>query len=362
MSSSRLNLELNPSASVSIQDHEQPPSFLVEAPMRGATFSSVKVSAGNLPGAHAFLCSVLIDGEKDAQIGEQAAAELRQIGLFARADEMPQAVTYRFPLRDPEAWDKLLSRPGMDCTRGRPAHLDAPYLPAEWQDQALRYELHHHGSVWAPVRVANGAEFDGCGYDVCDETRQPEMSLDTETTRTHFEREGFAILENLLPTEHVEELDRYFQALAEQGFLSSDEVRGARRHFAHNHPVANFWHAQLNERVSQLAGRRTKPSYSFVSLYIAGGDLCWHTDRPPCEYTITLLLDYAPLAADGRSSWALKVKGRDGTIHTLHQRVGEALIFRGRELTHGRDVLPDGHRSASLLFHFVNEEYDGEIA
>ena len=66
-----------------------------------------------------------------------------------------------------------------------------------------------------------------------------------------------------------------------------------------------------------------------------------------------------PLDAEGRSPWALKLTGRDGTIHSLHQGVGEALIFKGRELRHGRDMLPEGHRSASLLFHFVDEDYDG---
>ena len=183
--------------------------------------------------------------------------------------------------------------------------------------------------------------------------------LDTEATRDQFDQEGFAALENLLPSEHVTELGRYFQALATEGYLSCSEVRGSKRYVAHNHPVARFWHAQLNDRVSQLAGRRTKPSYSFVSVYLAGGDLFWHTDRLPCEYTLTLLLDYAPLDAESRSPWALRLVGRDGRIHAIHQRIGEALIFKGRELKHGRDKLADGHRSVSLLFHFVDEDYDG---
>ena len=361
MSPKPLGLVLNPSARISICDQGSSPSFLVEAPIRGASLSSVRVSEESLPGAHAFLRSVLVDGHKDAQIGEQVAAELCRIGLFAAADAMPQAVAYQFPLRHRAHSGTLLSRASMNEPAARPAHSPALRLPAEWSEQSLRFEPHHHGSVWAPVRVAPDAAGDGRDEDERREARQPEMALDPEATRTHFDREGFAILENLLPAEHVTELGNYFQALAAQGFLSFDEVRGARRHFAHNHPVANFWHDQLNERVSQLAGRPTKPSYSFVSLYIAGGDLLWHTDRPPCEYTIALLLDYAPLDGDGRSPWALKLKGRDGTIHSLHQRLGEALILKGRELMHGRDVLPEGHHSASLLFHFVNEDHDGEL-
>ncbi|MGB0135292.1 MAG: hypothetical protein WBP53_15785 [Dokdonella sp.] len=323
--------------------------------------SYVRVSDENLPRAHAFLCSVLIDGRKDPEIGEQDAVELRRIGLFAPADAMPQTVAYQFPVRDPANADTSCTRSALEGPKGQATHPGSLRLPAEWPEQALRFEPHHHGSVWAPVRLAGSTEQVGDPAGVCSDAWQPGTVLDVEATHAHFAIEGFAILEDLLPAEHVEELARYFQAVAAQGFLPCDEVRGARRHYAYNHPVANFWHHQLNERVSQLAGRPTKPSYSFVSLYLAGGDLLWHTDRPPCEYTVAVLLDYAPLDSDGRSPWGFKLKGRDGEDHSLHQRLGEALIFRGRELMHGRDVLPDGHRSASLLFHFVNEDYEGDL-
>ncbi len=182
---------------------------------------------------------------------------------------------------------------------------------------------------------------------------------DDAESRAHFEREGFAMLDGLLPADEVVELGRYYQSLAEEGFLQLDDDRGSRRHVAHSHPVADFWHRQLNERVSHLVGRATKPSYSFVSLYLEGGELKWHVDRPPCEYTITLLIDYAPLDEAGSSPWALKLRARDGSTREIHQRVGDALIFKGRELKHSREVLPEGHRSASLLFHFVDADYDG---
>ena len=301
MSRKPLNLVLNPSAKISIDRQRLLPSFFVEAPIKGASLSSVSVNAENFPGAHSFLCSILIDGDGSAQIGEQDAVELRQIGLFAPADELPQSVNYR-------------------CTALN------DYAAAE----------HTEG-------------------------RKQTLTLDDEATHTHFDREGFAILQNVLPIEHVQEMGRYFQALAAEGFLVRRNDNGSLRFTTNDHPVARFWHEQLNERVSQLAERPTKPSYSFVSLYVAGGNLYWHTDIPQCEYTVALLLDYAPLDPEGRSSWALRMEGRDGTIHSLHQRVGEALIFKGRELSHGRDVLPEGHRSASLLFHFVHEDFEGAL-
>ncbi len=361
MCTSLMSLELNPSAKISISDRDTTPTFLVEAPIKGASFSSVWVCQENLPAAHAFLRAVLIDGLKTAQIGEQDALELRQIGILAAADELPQAIEYQFPLRDFAAPGRLLSRVEVALSAGKFAPSTTLNLPTEWSEQELRFAAHHHGSVWAPCRAAiTEASNDSSECEPSEPTFQ-KIALDDEATRRQFEREGFAILQNLLPNEHVKQLAEYFQALAAQGFLYRHANRGTRRYTAHNHSVARFWHEQLNERVSQLCGRQTKPSYSFVSMYVEGGDLFWHTDRPPCEYTISLLIDYAPLAAHDQSPWPLKLKGRDGTTHSLHQRIGEASILKGRELSHGREVLPDGHRSASLLFHFVNEDYDGEM-
>lgn len=200
-------------------------------------------------------------------------------------------------------------------------------------------------------------------YDLGDDRVSGHVDTrDDAETRAHFAREGFAMLDSLLPANEVAELGRYYQSLAAEGFLQLDDDRGSRRHVAHSHPVADFWHRQLNARVSHLVGRATKPSYSFVSLYLEGGELKWHVDRPPCEYTITLLLDYAPLDDADRSPWALTVRARDGSNRDIYQRVGDALIFQGRELKHRRGVLPEGHRSASLLFHFVDAGYDGVMA
>ncbi|MEZ5463525.1 hypothetical protein [Dokdonella sp.] len=357
MSPAPPSLKLNPSARISIGDVDTAPSFLIEAPIKGTSLSTVRVSAENFPDAHAFLCSVLIDGRKSAEINERTAAELCRIGVFAPEDAMPLSVAYRFPVRSSAPGISLSPLSSANAAEGQ-ASLR---MPAEWSDQELHFEPHHNGSVWAPVQVVTGSGTEGLQEFRHGEPSARKIALDEESTHAQFAREGYAILKNLIPAEHVTELGRFFQSLAEQGFLACHEDDGIRRFIAHNHPVARFWHDQLNERVSQLAGQRTKPSYSFVSLYLAGGDLYWHTDRPACEYTLALLLDYAPLDADARSAWALKLKDRAGKIHSLHQRVGEALIFKGRELMHGRDVLPNGHRSVSLLFHFVNEDYDGEM-
>ncbi|AVP96091.1 hypothetical protein C7S18_02280 [Ahniella affigens] len=96
-------------------------------------------------------------------------------------------------------------------------------------------------------------------------------------------------------------------------------------------------------------------------MYLTGSDLHWHSDRPPCEYAITLLIDYAPLTDSRYSQWSLDIENREGRVASLYQRIGDALICRGRELRHSRGVVPPGHQSLSLLYHFVDADYQGEM-
>ena len=354
MQLSALGLALNPCARITVQGGVEPPLFLVEAPIRGAQFSARMVSPEQLPQAHDFLVAALVRGERVDQVSADAIAELQQIGLLADRDALPRSVHYNLTGHGQALGAVSLEQLRASDVLGEPVRSRGFRMPEDWAIQNLKFHPHHHASIWAPVLVD---EASGDAFDL----RAAPAALDASATCDFFSREGFAELADLLPQTHVAELGRYFQALASEGFMSRDDDRGSRRFFAHNHPVANFWHDQLNERVSQLVGRRTKPSYTFASIYLEGGELEWHTDRPPCEYTLTLLIDCAPLDEEGRSPWALKVKGRDGRIHVIHQRIGDALLFKGRELEHSRDILPSGQHSSSLLFHFVDADYEGEM-
>lgn len=358
MSPSLKGLELNPAVRISRVGAEPDSDFMIEAPIRGASLAMSTINAQTSPEVHGFLRAIRDGDGSGMRIDASLLEELRRIGLFLPADSLPRKVDYRFPMRAEAQQAQLRSRAELDASAAA-AGRDGLSIPEAWAGLELHFEPHHPGRLWSPVRLGEA----DCAPDGVHQAGMAcsVESFDSESARAQLERDGYAVLDDLLPGAHVTALARYFAELTEQGYLALHTHHGLRRNTAHNHPVAKFWHAQLNERISQLAGRPTKPSYSFVSRYHTGGDLYWHTDRDACEYTVTVLLDYAPLDADGRSAWALNVRGRDGKLLAIHQKIGEALIFRGRELLHGREALPEGHRSDSLLFHFVHAEYTGSL-
>lgn len=345
-------MQVNTAARITVQGGDEPPSFLIEAPCRGDAFRSTLVTPESLPGAYRYLRSTLLEGEQDPLADAEVIAELRRTGLFVEADEVP--ATVRYPITS------AADLPGPGPLR-QASELPWP-VPGDWQEPDTGFVRCPQSRLWMPVRAASGG-IPGTPElpDSTDGTRFASAWPQDSLARVAFATEAYTELEHLLPASAVQALASYYRELGNQGYLERRESRGVRRLIAHNHSAAKFWHYQLNERVSQLVGKRTKPSYSFVSSYLQGSDLFWHTDRPPCEYTITLLIEYAPLSSDGRSAWPLLIRRRDGEVTAVHQRVGDALIFKGRELSHSREHLPDGHQSLSLLFHYVDAEYEGEL-
>ena len=72
-----------------------------------------------------------------------------------------------------------------------------------------------------------------------------------------------------------------------------------------------------------------------------------------------MLIDYSP-EPDAESPWPLWLDAKHGPI-AIHQRLGDTLIYRGRELPHYRHQLPAGHTSTHLFFHYVPADFTGSL-
>jgi hypothetical protein len=162
------------------------------------------------------------------------------------------------------------------------------------------------------------------------------------------------MLDGMLHEAHRRALADYYERLIDTGSwpMGDDQVAG--RYGWHNEPLSRFFHHQLTALVSRVAGRRVRPSYSYVSAYRGGAVLGRHLDREQCDYTVSLLLaESGPGVAGG---WPLHFDTRDGTM-TVTQRPGQAVLFRGTRVPHYRPPLPDHSTHTSLLFHYVPAEF-----
>lgn len=84
-------------------------------------------------------------------------------------------------------------------------------------------------------------------------------------------------------------------------------------------------------------------TYSFVRLYERGQWLEKHSDRPACQYSITL-----PLCASTDEPWTIFVDGQPVDL-----AVGDLVVYKGCEAKHWREPLEQEYQIQAHL-HYVD--------
>jgi len=174
-----------------------------------------------------------------------------------------------------------------------------------------------------------------------------------------FRSQGYAPVGGLVHPFHIAALRRYYRHQMRTGKLHLGDDQTPLRYVAYNDPVAQFFHQQLTAAMSAFAGESLKASYVYLASYQPGASLKKHTDRAQCEFSVSLCVDYAPEPRHA-TPWPLHLYKRTGKV-TVFQAIGDALLYRGCQLPHSRDPLPDGQTSTSIFFHYVREDFAGSL-
>jgi hypothetical protein len=210
-----------------------------------------------------------------------------------------------------------------------------------------------HGLVMADVLVPQGYE----------EARRKRWEATFRAARHQFQTESYTIVRDLIHPLQLGAMRGYYRTLVADGRLPVGDDQVAERYRLHSELVASFLHPQLASIVARIAGEPVKPSYVYFASYPAGSLLPPHQDRVQCEFSVSLLVDYVP-EPDGPCGWPLFLENPDvpGAVVAADLGLGDGVFYRGRQLVHYRDKLADGHTSTSLFFHYVREDYEGDLS
>lgn len=174
-----------------------------------------------------------------------------------------------------------------------------------------------------------------------------------------FREKGYVPLGNLLHPFHVAALRRYYRRMVRRGEMRLGDNSTSRRYVAPNESVARFFHHQIANAVSAIAGEAVKPSYVYVASYLTGAELKKHTDREQCQFSVTLCLDFSPEPAL-ETSWPLRLETAQGGV-AVYQALGDGLVYRGTKIPHYRDMLTGDRTSTSVFFHYVPMDFAGPL-
>ena len=108
-------------------------------------------------------------------------------------------------------------------------------------------------------------------------------------------------------------------------------------------PVCNTLLGLLCEKVSEAAGKKLKPTYSYCRVYRKGNTLAPHKDRPSCEYSVTLNLSQT-------HKWPIFMGPR-----SVDLRPGDACLYRGCDIEHSRKEFK-GDEYIQVFLHYVDAD------
>jgi hypothetical protein len=175
----------------------------------------------------------------------------------------------------------------------------------------------------------------------------------------HFREHGYVPLGRLIHPFNLAALRRYYRHAIRIGAIRLGDEQSSRRYFVHNESVARFFHHQIANAVSAIAGEAVKPSYVYFGSYLSGAELKKHTDREQCEFSVTLCLDFSP-EPELATSWPIRLDTAEGPVK-VYQALGDGLVYRGTRVPHYRHVLAEGCTSTSIFFHYVAEGFSGPL-
>jgi hypothetical protein len=94
------------------------------------------------------------------------------------------------------------------------------------------------------------------------------------------------------------------------------------------------------------------PTYSYYRVYRPGMKLDPHVDRPSCEISTTICFGFKYLLKEKDYRWGMHVN----TSGMIPQDPGDAIIYKGQEVNHWRDVFDaaEGSYQVQGFFHYID--------
>jgi hypothetical protein len=113
--------------------------------------------------------------------------------------------------------------------------------------------------------------------------------------------------------------------------------------------------------ISNYVGINLKPNYSYWRLYEKGDELKKHVDRQSCEISATICLGYdISNLEDSNYNWPMWVIGKRSNDVEGKLNPGDAIIYRGCELSHWREKFL-GLNQAQCFIHYNTEESKSKV-
>eukprot|EP00918_Siedleckia_nematoides_P004213 GHVU01009446.1.p2 GENE.GHVU01009446.1~~GHVU01009446.1.p2 ORF type:complete len:195 (+),score=12.96 GHVU01009446.1:844-1428(+) len=167
-----------------------------------------------------------------------------------------------------------------------------------------------------------------------------------------FQSDGYVKVESLVDAQTIKTISQYFENKINRGeWKAKTEVleNDASKLGYYADPLIEVILKQCLPAIEEQTGLELEPTYSFSRVYQEGEELTPHTDRPSCEISATI-----NVACTG-DIWPIWMQYEDNDPVKCMLESGDAVIYKGCEVTHWRRKLPKGHINVQFMLHYVDK-------
>jgi hypothetical protein len=170
-----------------------------------------------------------------------------------------------------------------------------------------------------------------------------------------FDTDNYTVVKNFLNPEMCKVFKMYALFDELNNFRDDYDIPGTHSGYADSFTESLL--LQLKDKMESITNCKLVPTYSYFRNYRPGDILRDHVDRNSCEISasITISFDYKEKPDDYRWPLHIYVKGKK---KYLHCDVGDAVIYHGFKIEHGREMLSagKGSRHIQIFLHYVDAD------
>ena len=167
---------------------------------------------------------------------------------------------------------------------------------------------------------------------------------------SEFEEKGYTKVSNFLDEDTVKTMSSYMKNTVNRGLCDSESdscVVCSYKTYAD--PLVEILLENLLPEVERVVDKDLYPTYSFFRVYVKGDALHKHTDRPSCEYSVSV-----NIANDG-GNWPIYMQRGEEEPSRIVLNPGDAVIYKGCEVNHWRSTAESTNATAQFMLHYVDK-------
>jgi len=166
---------------------------------------------------------------------------------------------------------------------------------------------------------------------------------------TDFEKNSCVLVKGFIDPQGIQTISKYMEYALKQNEIKRTEDAITISYARYADPLIETVLLNSLEHMEEITGKKLHPTYSFFRVYVKGAILKPHVDRPSCEVSVTV---HVATVGESWPIW-MKVRGQEPMKCVLEP--GDAVVYKGCEVTHWRDVADTTEVNAQFMLHYVDQ-------